>query len=958
MGTRRMMSRSRRVTLVSKSRLISRMERISWLLLFLPWEKTGHFRQGSPQGFLNRKQHIFYVHNLPVENMPSTQELVRSLDDFSDVVSWINNTLTTTEESQPDSKAAFGLTELDQHVTSLLAAFEIAAQDASTQIEHIIDDVSRGAPRLTYDLHFMRDNALSLQGDLTKVQSKSKNSIPEATASALDRLQHLDTIKTRMEAAREVLREAESWSTLESEVTSLLTETNYEKAAERLNEANRSMVVFQNTSEYESRQTLMISLQNQLEASLSSALVAAINSQDLVICRSFFSIFSNIQRESEFRNYYNGSRRTPLVSMWQSAELADCDSRLSSQSGQTFNAFLPSFFASFLSVLDAERTSIPSIFPDPPTTLSTLITSTLSALQPTFSQRLASLFSQYRASALKEIILLYKATEEFGASAQKIMEKIQLSNVVSSPLSMESGSGPDSLAPSKSHSRRRSMRMSMSFRSNPRLTSGSSSISLKQQQAALVDVFDWDQVLFQPFLDLQVDYASLERRLLDEEYSQIALDDTKATLSDRARLLRERSVDAFSTAEASLTRCMTFTHGYGVVGLVQALDHFFKAFVDSWTLDVRNDRSALSSSTSTIASSSSDEDLSDLDYTAQDWSDIQVSLHLLTSARAVLERLTVFEGKLKSSLIQVATAFRLARESDSGLYIPGTTHGEGLLLAQSTLNSAELQELLKVVEADGTTRNAPSVNSSPLLVDSRAAIASFAKVCQSSLQETILSPLRKHLALYASSPLWSAAGDPKLKRVGTGGVNDLQVPVFSLSPSDVVQRVAEGLLNLPRLFEVYAEDDALAFSLSTLPYIDAEFLKMLSEQQSPSAESMNQGHIRRGSLSMPIKPSPLSAEAVSSAWLSSLGHSILSHLTTNVLPRIRTLTVAGAAQLASDLGYLSNIVHALNVEFEELERWKEYVNMGDEEGRAVASERLPGDQILSQVAKIRGWTTS
>jgi hypothetical protein len=87
-----------------------------------------------------------------------------------------------------------------------------------------------------------------------------------------------------MELARDVLREAESWSTLESKMSSLLSEQNYEKTTEKFSEANKSMVIFQNTPEYEARRALMVSLQNQLEASLSSALIAAINSHDIALC--------------------------------------------------------------------------------------------------------------------------------------------------------------------------------------------------------------------------------------------------------------------------------------------------------------------------------------------------------------------------------------------------------------------------------------------------------------------------------------------------------------------------------------------------------------------------------------------------------------------------------------------------------------------------------------------------
>ena len=113
------------------------------------------------------------------------------------------------------------------------------------------------------------------------------------------------------------------------------------------------------------------------------------------------------------------------------------------------------------------------------------------------------------------------------------------------------------------------------------------------------------------------------------------------------------------------------------------------------------------------------------------------------------------------------------------------------------------------------------------------------------------------------------------------------------------------------------------------------------------------GHLRRASLS--AKPTMLTPEAVSSAWLSSLGHTILSHLTTDILPGIHSLSNMGAAQLSSDLGYLSNIVRALNVEFEELERWQEYVSLDEQEGKRKGREK-EGDVIFRMVARMRGWT--
>jgi hypothetical protein len=185
--------------------------------------------------------------------------------------------------------------------------------------------------------------------------------------------------------------------------------------------------------------------------------------------------------------------------------------------------------------------------------------------------------------------------------------------------------------------------------------------------------------------------------------------------------------------------------------------------------------------------------------------------------------------------------------------------------------------------------------------------------------------------------------------------NDLRVPTFSLSPSDTVQRVAEGLLNLPRLFEVYADDDALAFSLDTLPHIDCDTLQSLSEQShDPKSQ---QSHRRRPSMGF-AKSNSIDPEVVSSAWLISLCHTFLNYFTTDVLPSIPILSVAGASQLASDLEYLSNIVRALNVEHDKLDKWKNYVSMDREDGLKALSESDSAsslDPVLDIVARLRAW---
>ena len=784
---------------------------------------------------------------------------------------------------------------------------------------------------------------------------------------------------------RDDLRKAESLSSLESEVSSL-SEQNYEKAAETLSEAAKSMVVFQNTPEYELRRSLMVSLQNQLEASLSSALVAAINSQDVAVCQNYFSIFKNIQREAEFRNYYYGSRREFLVTSWQSARLRDADAEATQDSAslQTFAAFLPSFFASLLTLLETERSSIPSIFPDPPVTLSSLISSTLSSLQPTFSQRLSSVASAHGPYTLTEIISSYNAAIEFANSTESVMEKLVFT---SSPHFPHTNSEDSTTSDTQPKLSRRRSRLSISRR----MSRTSVSISHPPNSYFTSGDQEWQQELFEPFLDYQVDYGSLEHKLLVERLEQITAAEN-ATLGrprDGSRWLRERSVDAFSLADQSLSRCMAFTHGYGFVGLVQALDSVFTSILQSSNEHLSTENRLLSMDSSAL---SAGDDLSDMDYTNQDWSRIQTYLRLLGAAYGFNDRLGTFESKMRGALVQVSENVRTGQSDVFSPVKPLSSTPKGALqiLAQSTLNSVELQNLLKLVEPDPQKQLigvAPSPRvpyitpSQPLniLAGAHGAVSDFARSCQVLLQKTILSPLHKHLASYATLAVWSSSKPaPGKLPGGTGALTEVQVPVFSISPSDTVQRVAEGLLNLPRLFEVYADDDALAFSIETLPFVDEDLLKSITEQSHseahahpPSAPSTPGIHHSRRTPSIALKTPPaalvipaniappvLSPEAVSAAWLSSLALSLLMHLTGSVLPKIKALTPTGASQLSSDLGYLSNVVQALNVRSVDLERWKDFSDLSDEDGKRQVKDRevAPEDQIFLTVAKIRGWT--
>lgn len=970
---------------------------------------------------------------------------------------------TGTASRQDGEDGVMSLLELDTKLSRLLGVLDHACQDTSAQVERAIEDVSRSVPRLTFDLQLMRENVILLRFTLDSIRKRSLEATAHSeTLQVMRRLKVLDTIKTRMEAARDVLREAEAWSSLESEVTSLVQEQAYVKAAERLAEANKSMVVFQNTPEFEARRSLMVSLQNGLEAGLSASLVAAINARDVEACKNYYGIFGQIQRETEFRNYYFGSRRANLLQNWQATRLQDCLTSHSQEQEQyadqpvSFSTYLPSFYNAVQTTVNDERTYIPAIFPDPLDTLSSFLQTTLDSLVPSLPQRISDLSNYHGPQLLLELIKIYHATEEFAVAVDRIFTRLAVAIAPPPTSSPSPGHQPPSTpghatsasvlhAPASGplqRVRRQSKAMSISrrhSRGGPSMFGNSlmygPSHGLQAtgvpQAAELEPIRAWETSLFEPFLDWQAEYADLESRLLRSELSKIANgqdamayllsgssssgatengqddDDAAASMNEQAKgaakMLLEQTLAVFALAEEALGRTMAFTHGYGAAGYVEAVDGTFQNFLlkERDTLlrakDVRLRRRKAGGGHAKPPISDAGED-HHLEYSQDDWATFQLALRLLETCRTIYQKISALEGKVRSRLIDIARLLQEARSDPSNQLVPGTTRGALALLWQSTLNSASLNSLLEAIEPTPSSHShpasAPSLSPPPaLFTQARLAALDLTKAAQLFLHDTILAPILETLSGYSSLPVWSTSTE---SRSDSKGAFDLRIPTFSLSPSEIITKVGEGFLNLPGMFEAYAEDDALGFSLETLPALDEETIQQLRKEQvqftaspQPSPHLLG-NHRHRSNMSLagneflpadsqsPLAPprisptlsthssytmsqpstgphqqppqvlsSHLSAEVVISTWLNSLTRSVLLHLTNDILPSIRYLSRHGAEQLASDLGYLSNVARALDVEVEQVEKWRnalEIVEGGSAPAADTQSQEAEGEQ--------------
>ncbi|QRW06371.1 Golgi complex component 7 (COG7) [Ceratobasidium sp. AG-Ba] len=431
-------------------------------------------------------------------------------------------------------------------------------------------------PRLHFDVQVMRESALSLQSALHTLSHQSTSLLPsqdskDETNSALTRLHTLSQTHSNMTAAHALLKKAESWSALEPDVTRLLANSEFDAAADRLAASTDSLQVFEGTRVRE-RQGLMVSLQNQLEAGLSTAVVNAVNGLDF----------------------------DTLVKLW--ATYGDSD--------LSFADFISKFFGEFLALVHAERQNMTKVYPDPQDCLAEFILTTVESLQPSLVQRLES-------EGLKGLI----SALETCKSVSSVGKTLEAMILFSPGLPTTPGRNPSgSLLRKPSHNRRTSKRFSISQRNDGK------SLLRTDSAPELETIPPWELSLLEPFLEHQTDYASLELKLLNQSFEQICWEN--ANVGRGKEITRRRGRRGRVGRRRGFPVCRIYAHvwGQGACTLDQFCAGVFEGAKEQCL------PSPTTTTTTTAAGAVPPDE--DLDYTAEDWSAFQLALRLLEGCRA------------------------------------------------------------------------------------------------------------------------------------------------------------------------------------------------------------------------------------------------------------------------------------------------------------------------------------
>ncbi len=263
-------------------------------------------------------------------------------DDDFDLKSWINAAFVSQKDTQQN---------LDQFVATLITKLQVYIQEINYTIDETSSQAVQNFPRIMREIEVLKQEAFMLKeqmknmrDDLIKVE---KNTVNESMKLLLD----LDIMRTNMMRIQSALQEADNWTTLTSDLDSVLQTNDLTKITQHIEAMQSSLILLmqdEDSLDYVNRISLLEDFKNKFETKMSSDIIASFNSKSIELSKNYVQIFEKINRLDELKKYYYQCERVKLLEKLSQihnetlSSIKSSGNNNASQNGELIKLFLKS----------------------------------------------------------------------------------------------------------------------------------------------------------------------------------------------------------------------------------------------------------------------------------------------------------------------------------------------------------------------------------------------------------------------------------------------------------------------------------------------------------------------------------------------------------------------------------------------------------------------------------------
>lgn len=219
---------------------------------------------------------------------------------------WINSVFRSQEAQQ----------NRDQYASSLVMRLQLAIQEVNSALEETSHQVVGSLPRVLRDVESLGHEVSVLKNQMNSVRQDIEK-VEHNTAASMQTLVKLDTLKGRMVASSQALREADNWTTLSTDIEEVMESGDVEAIAEKLVGLQNCLSILTHVPDYEERAAHLEGLKVRLEALASPHIVAAFTNHNLEESMKYARLLRSLGRVSQLESYYHKCEMGQLGAAWR-----------------------------------------------------------------------------------------------------------------------------------------------------------------------------------------------------------------------------------------------------------------------------------------------------------------------------------------------------------------------------------------------------------------------------------------------------------------------------------------------------------------------------------------------------------------------------------------------------------------------------------------------------------------
>ncbi|KAH9309805.1 hypothetical protein KI387_037716 [Taxus chinensis] len=719
-------------------------------------------------------------------------------DERFDAKKWINGACKARHPEEP----------VEKH----LADVEMKLQAHSEEIAASLDEQSSSAllrvPRASRDVIRVRDDAVVLRSAVSGILHKLKKA-EGSSAESVAALARVDTVKQRMEAAFQTLKDAAGLTKLSASVEDVFSSGDLSQAAETLANMRHCLSVVGEVSEFANVKRQLEVLEDRLEGMVQPRLMDAISNRKVDAAQGLRHILIRIGRYKYLEQQYTKIRMKSLRRLWEDFDSGkgnmgiskvDSEKQLGERQPATigamnndtyisFTRWLPQFYDEVLLNLEQEWKWCITAFPEEYKSLvPKLLVETMSTISTSFIARIDVAMGE-ASSGMR--------TSTGGLSDISFGENLRSNKIKTKHMErlIELHNMTGAFAKNIHH------------------------LFAVADMAVLANTL---RAIYSPYESYKQRYGDLELTILSAEISNLDLRGAVprgvgaqgVELSETVRRMEESVPQVIVLLEASVERCISFTGGSEAEALIRTLDDTmlqYLAMLHETLKSLRSvcgvDQSAHGDLIGAKKETGSDKrevhgvNLLDMVSDEEEWSIVQGALQMLTVADSLSSRSSVFEASLRASLARLNTTLQisnvLASIGQTRIFGADVNGSDELSKAGAATFDMAALRLIDAPEKARRLSNLLEQAKDPrfhALPHTSQRVGAFSDAVNELVYEVLILKIRYRLKDVSRMAIWTLVEED----------NAFSLPSFSAYPQPYITSIGEYLLTLPQQLEPLA----------------------------------------------------------------------------------------------------------------------------------------------------------